>query len=207
MRPLMLSVAVVCAASLSCSVGWAADDETYEIKITKFTPKGTAMKANDKTVITQLIKVTDENGNVVQNKKVEKTQYRAFVEKTLAVGEGGKRVKYSRNYTKAKDVDDETENKPYHGRTILFERDDDTWKLRAEGKPELEADDLKELSDQTNKAAKRSDKALYPKKAVKVGGTWKLDGKEVAAFFEELKIEEKTFEGEGKLVKAYKKGK
>jgi len=206
MRPVLLSVAALCAASLFATVGWAADDEAYEIKTAKFTPKGKELKVNDKTVFTQVIKATDPDGKVVSNKKTQKTELRTYVEKTLAV-EKDKRTKYSRNYTKAKDVvGDETENKPYHGRTIIYEGSDESkWKLSAEGKPELDADDLKDLADNVNKSAGRSDKILYPKKAVKVGDKWELDAKEVAAFFEELRINQKSFKGEGKLVKAYKK--
>lgn len=207
MRPLLLSFAVLSAAALFAAVGRAADDETYEVKNAKFTPKGTALKVNDKTVFSQRAKVTDADGKVLQDKKMQKTELRTFVEKTEEVKEG-KRTKFTRNYTKAKDVTgEESENKPYHGQTVVYQSDDGgRWKLSGEGNSKLEADDLKDLADNINKSSKRDDKVLYPKKAVKVGETWKMEGKDVAAFFEELQIVEKSFKGEGKLVKAYKKG-
>jgi hypothetical protein len=42
---------------------------------------------------------------------------------------------------------------------------------------------------------------------VKVGEKWKLVGKDVADYYDFLNINADTVKGEGKLVKAYKKGK
>src|SRR5262249_35027131 len=90
---------------------------------------------------------------------------------------------------------------------IVFEESEGKWKLSAEGKPALSADDLKELVDEANKEADKPDDLFEPKDPVKVGGKWDLKAKDVAKYFEEFKMDPDTIKGTGKLVKAYKKGK
>src|SRR5262249_11574207 len=90
-------------------------------------------------------------------------------------------------------------------RTIVYEKSDGSWKLSAEGNPELGESDLKELSEEANNDSGKVEDALYPKKAVKIDETWKLPAKEVAAYFKDLKMDVDTIKGEGKLTKTYKK--
>jgi len=189
-------------------------DEKFTIKSRAFAPKGQSFQVNEKEKTVTTIKVIDDGGNVVMDMKENKSKLRAYVEKTLDVDEkANKRKKYQRAYQKAREVkDDESENKPYHNATVVFEKSDGKWKLRTEGKPELKDSDLKDLVEEANKDAGKDDKfeeTLYPKKAVKVGDTWKLDAKEVAKAFDDpdLKVDADTVKAEGKLVKAYKKGK
>jgi hypothetical protein len=211
MRPIVLSgVALFAVALLVAPLSWAdekkAEDEKYTIKVAKFPAKGKAVKASEKVVLKSVSKVTDGDGNVLMDVNKTKTMTRVYVEKTLEVDDkANKRKKYSRKFETAKDVeDDEAENKAYQGRTIVYEKSDGEWKLTAEGNPELDAGDLKDLSEQVNRGDK-PDNALYPKEAVKVGGKWTLNGKDVAKLFDTLKMDGDTVKGEGKLVKAYKK--
>jgi hypothetical protein len=213
MRPIVLSSAAAFAVALLIApLTWAdekkaADDEKYTIKAAKFPAKGKSIKVNEKTVLKTVSKVSDADGNAVMDVNKTQTFLRVYVEKTLEVDDkANKRKKFSRKYEKAKDVEnDESENKPYQGRTILFEKSDGDWKLSAEGNPELDASDLKDLSDQVNRG-ERPENAMYPKEAVKVGGKWTLNGKDVAKLFDTLKMDADTVKGDGKLVKAYKKG-
>jgi hypothetical protein len=205
MRRYVLSAAVLLAVAFAAP---SADDDTkYDVKVAKFAPKGKSVKTSEKTDIKSTVKVTDDNDNAVMDTKTKKTLLRVYVEKTIDVDDkANKQKKFTRKYEKAKDVEnDESENKPYHGRTIVYELSDGTYKLSAEGQPELSDTDLKELSEEANKPDSKLEEALYPKKAVKVGESWKLPGKDVAAYFKDLKMDVDTVKGEGKLVKAYKK--
>jgi len=217
MRPFLLSVLGLAALALAAPTPTRAEDdkdnkkkteaeEAYTIKVLKFLPKGKAVKVNAKRTIKFAAKFTDDNDNSMNVDK-EQTFLRTYVEKTLDVDEkANKRKKFTRAYEKAKDVEgDESQSKPYQGRTVVFERSGDKWSVEAEGKPELEQDDLKDVSAEINRSEKPDD-ALYPKKAVKVGDKWALEGKEVAKVFEDLKMDPDTVKASGKLVKAYKKG-
>jgi hypothetical protein len=211
MRSKVLSgVALFAIALLAAPLSWAdekkGDDEKYTIKAAKFPAKGKPVKANEKITLKSVSKIADGDGNVLMNVNKTKTMTRVYVEKTLEVDDkANKRKKFTRKFEVAKDVeDDEAENKPYQGRTIVYEKSDGEWKLTAEGNPELDASDLKELSEQINRGERPED-ALYPKEAVKVGGKWTLNGKDVAKFFDTLKMDGDSVKGEGKLVKAYKK--
>src|SRR5262245_59495898 len=210
MRPSVLSIAVLFAAALAApKATWADDDkksdgdEKYTIKVARFTPKGTPLKANDKVTLKSFVKISDADGNLLMNADQNKSSLRVYEETTLEAKEG-KRTKFTRKYEKAKDVDnDEADNKPYHGRTVVYEKSDGKWSLKAEGTMELSQDDLKDLADQVKRSDRPQD-ALYPSKAVKVGETWKLDAKEFATLFDALKMNPDTVKGLGKLVKAHK---
>src|SRR4051794_8350592 len=88
MRPFVLSVLALCAAVLAAPLTRADDekksqDEKYTIKVAKFTPKGKAMKANEKLSMSSAVKVSDNNGNVLMNVKEAKSTLRVYEEKTL----------------------------------------------------------------------------------------------------------------------------
>ena len=121
MRRFVLSVAALCAVSL-VSIGpelARADDkksdETYTIQVAKFVPKGKSVRCTDKADVSSRVKVSDDQGTALTDKKTVKTSLRVYVEKTLAVNEkDGKRAKYTRAYETAKDIEnDESESKPY----------------------------------------------------------------------------------------------
>jgi hypothetical protein len=198
---LFLSIAALFASVL------ASADDSYTIKPAKFVAKGKSVKVTDKMTLTSVAKVTDKDNKLLNEDKSVKTSLEIFTEKTLAVDEkSSKRTKFSRTYEKAREVEnDESETKPYQGRTILFVKSDGKWKLTAEGKPDLGDNDLDDLADEVNNSSGKSEEALYPKKAVKVGEKWTLSGKEIAEFFKELSMDPDSVKGEGKLLKAYKK--
>ena len=212
MRLSVLSLAALCAAVAAAPLTRAEDekksDEKYTIKVARFPAKGQPIKADETIQQDAKVTVTDGDGNVVMDAKEDKTAVRVYVEKTLSVA-NGKRTRYSRKFEKATDkAGGESENKPYQGRTIVFEKSDGKWSTTAEGDATLSEDDLKELTEQARRAddPERSQDAFYPRKPVKVGEKWALSGKEVAKAFDTLKMDPETVKGEGKLVKAYKKG-
>jgi hypothetical protein len=200
----------LCALALAglalSSAATRADDETFTIKSPKQVGKGESLKVSDKTAVKAKSTVSDDNGNSMDNSK-QITLNRVYVDKTLEVDAKTKRrTKFTRTYEKATDVEgDESTKKPYHGRTIVYEKSEGKWKLTGEGKPELSDADLKDLTEEITRGDKESE-PLYPDKAVKVGDKWKLKGKDVAAFFEALKMDPDSVKAEGKLVKTYKKG-
>jgi len=201
MRAFVLSLAV-----LGVLASAAAAEEAFTIKASKFVAKGKTVKVNEKSVYNTVVKITDDNGNAAGETKEKKTLLRVYTETTHEVNKD-KRTKFSRKYEKAKDLEnDESETKPYQGRTIVFEGTEGKYKLQAEGKPALDKDDLSELADDVNKETEKSEEVFFPKNQVKVGDKWRLDGKEIASFFDELKMDAASVKGEGKLVKAYKKG-
>jgi hypothetical protein len=201
---------VLCALALAglalASAAARADEEKFTIKPHKPIGKGESLKVTDKTAVKAKSTVSDDNGNSMDVNK-QLTVNRVYVDKTLEVdAKTKKRTKFTRAYEKATDVEgDESSKKPYHGRTIAYEKSEGKWKLASEGKPELSADDLKDLTEEITRGEKDDD-PLYPDKPVKVGDTWKLNGKDVANIFEGLKMNPDTVKGEGKLVKTYKKG-
>jgi len=180
-----------------------SDDKKYTVKAPRPPAKGKSVKVSEKVTVSEKAKVGDMN--VASKKK----QVAVYVEKTLDADEKtGTRKKFSRVYESAKEYEgDESSKLPYHGRTIVAKRDGDKWELSAEGKPELGEDDLKDLTMRITEAEKPQD-ALYPTKPVAVGGKWALDAKEVAKFLDGpiVKVDADSIKGEGKLVKAYKKG-
>jgi hypothetical protein len=211
MRLSVLSLAALCAAVAAAPLTRADDksDEKYTIKVARFPAKGQPIKGDEKLQQNAMVTVTDGDGNVVMDSKQDKTSVRVYVEKTLDVA-NGRRTKFSRKFEKATDkAGGEAEDKPYAGRTVLFEKSDGKWGTTAEGDATLSEDDLKELTEQARRAddPDRSPDAFYPKKPVKVGEKWALSGKALAKAFDTLKMDPDTVKGEGKLLKAYKKGK
>src|SRR5262245_43619246 len=186
----------------------ADDDKKYTITPTHFPAKSKSLECAVSTTAVTTTKVIGGDGNVLREQKDNWSSERAYVEKTLDVdGKAKTRKKYSRAYEKATDLEGgQAEDKPFSGRTILFEKSDDNWKVSAEGKPALNDDDLKELADAARMEAQSID-FIYPKKAVKVGEKWKQAAKDVAKYFVEFAMDPDTVKAEGKLVKVYKKGK
>jgi len=209
MRPYLLcAVALAALALVVVRPTWAddkkSDDDTkYAVKAPMPLAKGKSLKVNEKVTIKEASKLGD------LNLKKQKEQVHVYVEKTLDADEkNNTRKKFSRVYETAKEIEgDESTKLPYHGRTIIAEGSDGKWELTAEGKPALDSEDLKDLTERISRAEKLQD-SLYPKKAIAVGDKWTMDAKDVAKLLEGpvVKVDGDTIKGEGKLVKAYKKG-
>src|SRR5262249_38776204 len=100
-----------------------------------------------------------------------------------------------------------TEPRSYEGRTIVFEEKDGKYTVTAEGDKPLPKEDLDELTRKANEGSAEQEDAFLPQKPVKVGDTWKVDGKEVAkAFAKSGELDPELTSAEGKLTKAYKEG-
>jgi len=184
----------------------AAADETYTIKVAEFPPQGESVKVSATEGMTQVLKVSDENGKVVRNQKTVASKTNVYTEKTLKA-EGNKRVKYQRAYDKAiEKVGDMEKKHPYQGRTVVFARVEGKYVVSAEGEPKLEEKDLAALADEANReTGDKLREALLPKKAVKVGDKWSLPAKQLTKLMEGAPLDPDTVKGEGKLIKAYKK--
>src|SRR5262249_39607820 len=85
---------------------------------------------------------------------------------------------------------------------------DGKYVARGEGKFELDKKDAAKLESDLNRDGRASDpfQELMTDKAVKVGQTWDVSGKKVAAFIGDKGIDTDKSKGKGKLVKANKKG-
>jgi len=164
----------VCAVALLFLVGVLvhAADETYTIKIKTNPAEGHSLKCVSKLSGTYKVKVTDEDGKVLKEEDKTETKEDVYTDKILKAGKQ-RPTKYQRTYEKARETKDKkTTASPYQGRTILFEMDGGKYKVSAVGKPELSEKVLQKLAKEANKEP-GAEQALFPKKPVKVGGTYR----------------------------------
>jgi len=96
----------------------------------------------------------------------------------------------------------------YQGRTVLFVRVDDKLRVGVMGEPQLDPKDVSKLLKGAR--AKSDPEALYrglmTGKPVKVGDSWSIPAKPVAAAFEGIVIDEGRSSVVAKLTKVYPKG-
>ena len=195
----------VLVAMLAVGALVRGQDETYTIKLKEHAGKGQALKVTDRYTGTSHFKITDPDGKVIRDQKEPDVSETVYTEKVLE--EGGKRPrKISRVYGKATQTKgNKTTEKPYSGRTLLFQLKEGKYEGSAEGKPEVPSKDLTRMAEDLSEETAKT-QALLPKKAVKVGESWALGGKEVARILGGgFPIDPAKSRGKGKLVKAYRK--
>jgi hypothetical protein len=195
-------VATVLAALV---LAGAARAQTYTIKL-KY--KGDVGKrvlntfTNKKVSLAEIIR---PDGKVLDRKKENETTEEVYTETVLETGATGP-DKFKRTYAKATLPGGKVA--PHQGRTVLFNRKFGKCEARAEGEPELPAKDLEQLANRANRDAEYDkDQLFHPGKPVKVGETWSLDKKLLAATFsprDEVDLVKST--ATGTFVRAYKKG-
>ena len=206
----ILSLAVV--AGLLTGPAWAGDQQTYKIKIKK-AGAGTTQREEKTDDSTTKLTVTDLNGNVLQEKDEKKVRREVFIQTTLERKGTQRATRLKRKYEKATvTVDGETTALPYEGKTVLIEKKGDRYVFRIEGGEELTGKDAKELDKEFNRGGRISEeeleKALLPKKAVKVNEEWKIEPAVLVKMFKEdgeLELDAEKTSGTGMLARAYKK--
>ena len=186
-----------------------AQAQTVTIKIKSQPEAGKSVVHHDVEKQTGSIKVSDAGGKVIQEQKPDLLRVDVFTETVLEAAKTGKDpVKFKRAYEKSlAGPADKAVASPFQGRTILFELRDGKYQVTAEGQPELSAKELAPLIKRANDQLKSlGDQAFLPKKPVKVGESWPLDGKALASDFSSGgEVDLTKSKGEGKLLKTYKK--
>jgi hypothetical protein len=196
---------VLSAVALVVLLAGQAPAQTYTLKIKSSPDKGESIVVQHLDKSTTEVKVTTEDGKVLDESKNEQSREEAYTETVL---EKGKKhpTKYKRAYTKAREKEGKKELKrSYAGRTVVFTGKNGKFTVAVEGKPDLAKKDLKELTSEANKPRDDDVENLLPSKPVKVGETWKISGKALARTFPDVAAGKSK--GMGKLVKVYRKGK
>jgi hypothetical protein len=199
---IMLTALVV--LPLAAAPTWA---QGYTLKTKSFPDVGKSSKTIDQTTVRTAISLALGDKVLKEDKTVEIAESQ-FTEKTLKAGTD-KPDKYTHAYTKAvKGPEGSPAELSYAGKTIVFERKGDAYVATAE-EGGVDAKDLKRFTTRANRPDQT--KTILPKTAVKVGDSWTL-GKDAAALFATDEDAAESFDGaklkgQGKLVKAYKKGK
>jgi hypothetical protein len=177
--------------------------ETYTIRIKNRPAKGTPVQVVDREK--QVTKVKVRGADQDRDRDEETAGEQTYTETILQAGDK-QPVKLQRVYKKATDtVDKKTKDRPYSGRTITFVLEDGKYKATADGDKPLPKAVLVGLARQVNEEAANRQRFLLPKMPVEVGSTWKLTGKDVAAYLGDKVIDKEQSKGTGKLVKVYKK--
>jgi hypothetical protein len=190
----------------------AAAQDKFTIKIKK-DAKGDVIKATESETETGKMKITV--GGMEMPKDESKSHSCAYTEKILEKEPGKRASKLERTYTKAEMTKDGNKITPaFVGKTVLIERSGKAYKFTSGGK-ELTGDDATFLNEEFKDKSKDNDeeealeKAMLPKEAIAVNGTWKPD---IALFVKEMMKSEDTpldidaakSTATGKLLKAYK---
>ena len=179
--------------------------QTFTIKPKDFPAAGKSITISDTSTVNFSFKLSTGGMDLKEEKKTE-VEEKQFVQKTIEAGT--KRPnKYSNTYTKATKGEQGSPAKTsYSGKTIIFERKGDKYTVKPE-EGEIDAKDLAEFTKQVNRP--NTSEVFMPTKAVAVGDSWTLDKKAVEALGgpDDDGIDLSKFKGQGKLLKAYKKGK
>lgn len=196
-----------CLTALALTAGGRADD-AYTIKIKQGPDVGKAVTVTDTDSKTSSTKVTDADGKVLKDgaKQTEKTD-EVYTETVLARKDKDA-TKYKRTYkTATRTRDGKAEARSYQGRTVLFEKKDGKFTVTVEGDKPLSKEDLADLTHKADEADSARDEVFLPTKPLKVGGIWKVEGKDIVKAFGKGgdKFDADHTGAEGKLVKVYKK--
>jgi hypothetical protein len=203
------------AAGLLAAIVPLRADDTYTIKIKK-SGKGD-VTAQDKQEIDHIkTKFVGPDGKVLQEQEQKIVTTQVYKETILEKEKGKKPTKLRRDYTKAVvKTGDKEKTLPYQGKTVLLEKKDGKYHFTIEGGEELTGADAALLNREYNKGGDDTDEGdildtLFPKKAVKVGESWKLDPKALLKAFERdskqpAPVDKDKITGKGKLVRAYQK--
>jgi hypothetical protein len=164
----------------------ASTAQSYNIKI-KFSPdvgKTTVYKESESGTTTQLM--GDGDGKTLREEKTTTGFERVFAETVLETGEKGRPTKWKRTYEKATAIENgKTTTRSLEGKTVLFEIKEGKVTATPQGDAKIEPKDLEWLR-KTNKDIDQSEWiGFLPKKAVKVGETWKVESKEVGELLKE----------------------
>jgi hypothetical protein len=186
--------------------------ETYTIKIKK-SIDGSTTRDDKVEVNVEEIKVSDTNGNLLDEKKETTTLSSIYVQTTLERPDVKKKATaLKRIYEKATVKDkDGTRELSYQGKTVIIEKKDGKYRYKIENGAAITGDAAKWLDKEFNQEKESSDldmdRLMLPSKAVKAGESWKIPMADFIKDFEKggwKTIADKST-GTGKLVKAYLK--
>ncbi len=215
---LVVAGLLVAAVPLLATAAPVRVEDAYTIKV-KRSGKGDVTTQDKEETETSHFKLEGPDGKVLKDDKKEQTTTMAYKETILEKAKGKKATKIRRAYTKAilKTIegDKTTETTlPYQGKTVLIEKKDGKYHFTIEDGEELTGEDAEQLNKSFNKDGDDSDneeieKALFPKKPIRVDESWKLDSAALLKAFEKDSktptLDKEKMNGTGKLLKAYKK--
>jgi hypothetical protein len=139
-------------------------------------------------------------------KSEEETIYKETV---LNRDGSGKPTAYVRVYEKATKIQNgNVEAVSYHGRTVLFEKVGDRFRVGVTGEAPLDPKDVSKLLKDANRKSDPHaiERGLAPGRPVKVGDSWSMPIKPVAQYFDFIVADESKSSALGKLLKVYSKG-
>ncbi len=182
------------------------DEATFTIKLEDEVGRGKSVVTTKTHKAAGSMKIATPAGKVVNEVSLDETGEEVYTETVLEKGKK-KATKLKRVYTKMT-----KSGKPasYQGQTILFELKGSKYEASVEGDGEVPQKDLKELVKSMNLDLDFDmNKAMVPKKPVKVGESWNPDKAVVlkglaASFGSEIDASKSTVEA--KLLRAYKRG-
>lgn len=184
-------------------------EPTYTIKFKEKVDVGKSATVRGSDQGTIAIRVLDSNDKVLSDEKLNLASEEVYTLTVLEADEKGYK-KYSKAYEKA----NESKGGPslrrsYQGRTVVFERKENTVQITVEGKPDLRPIDVQHLREVEARKSSKDDplEGIIPTRAVKVGESWTIDGTTIARQWQdkEQPIDAAASSGEGKLVKVYEK--
>jgi hypothetical protein len=190
---------------------WTASAQEYVIKVKR---PGLGDKSQVKVVDSSEVefKLLDANGNAAVDKKETKEHKLVFEEIGLeraAAGEDLVRLKRRYEHAERK-IDGARQTLPYQGKTLHVFKKDGVFVFEVEGDDIIYGKEAEELSEEFTKGGftKLISDPFLPRKAVKVGETWKFETAQLAKDFSKdgkIEIDDTKSTGSGKLLKVYQK--
>jgi hypothetical protein len=183
-----------------------AGSETVTIKVKDYPAQGKALEVTEKQRQVTKVKITDPDGRPIPRPDEVKGKEVTYTQKILEVADQ-RPTKTQRKFTRARvTLGDQTRTAAYEGRTVVFHYEKGKVKATPEGGPALEQAVAAELAEDALKDFEPTKQRLLPKKPVKVGESWPIDGKVIAAMFRLPAAAGEHIKARGKLAKVYKKG-
>jgi hypothetical protein len=212
-----MRIRCTCLLALSlvlARAGLRAQDHAYTIKV-KEPGKGETVLVERTEAFTNATKIVDGSDKMLMD-RTDKGLATAVYKETILEQEGKKRpTKLRREYEKAQlKMGDKTIDLPYHGKTVLIEKQkDNRYHFQVENGNELAGPDAEALEKEFNAGGTGDDKFdlekhLLPKAQVKLNDTWKIDMEALAKDFTtntNMEVDLAKATGTGQLKKVYAK--
>lgn len=200
---------IIPCLSTFVAISLAHAQETHTIKLKIDADLGKTINFRTHDVSTGSMKFFDADNKQIGEEKKEgaETSYRLT---TLERDKNGKPTKFIRVYDKAFEKEaGKTNAFSYQGRTVLFEKVGDKFRVGVVGEPPLAAKDVGKLIKDVSKKGDSNAllRNLSPGKAVKVGDSWSVPVKPVAESMEDMPADLAKSKITAKLEKVYTKGK
>jgi hypothetical protein len=184
----------------------AAAGESYRLDVRTNLEPGESVVVRRVTDEATEVTVKDASGKVVDKKAGTERKEESYTETGVVKGDM-RPGKFKRVYTKAERAEGKGESKArsYQGKTVLFEERAGKYEVSVDGKDELAAADRKQLASAANEGEGQISRLLLPDREVKEGEAWKIDGKTLAKVRAFGKVDAGRSDGEGKLLRVYRK--